>query len=236
MLGQVALVAELNDIEIVGILDHHYLGNTDNICGIPIIGDERWLLDPTNRQAKSWLATCDFFPANWPNGSQNVNSNGPDIQQLRIQRIDILEKSGASVINLIHPETKLYGLTSKYGNYKIGKGIFIDSGGWHSVDDVVIGDYCVFHVGCRVSHNTKIGKNVLFAPGTHYQDCEIGDHCFLGMNSRISVKRSRHMTKIGSFSTVWTESSIEKDIPFNSIYTNHNKILKKMLPPPMVEF
>ena len=64
-LTRVAHVAELNGIEILGILDHHYYGQLDNICGIPLIGDERWLLDSDHSVAAEWRQNCDFFVANW---------------------------------------------------------------------------------------------------------------------------------------------------------------------------
>ena len=94
-------IAILNDIEVVGIIDHHYYGNKEEINGIPIIGDERWLLQD-NTQAKQWIRTCDFFPANYWDGQQ-YNNQGPNLQKLRQDRINLLDQSGVSVINLIHP-------------------------------------------------------------------------------------------------------------------------------------
>ena len=48
-MNRLFIVADLAGYEIIGILDHHYYGNTDNINGVPVIGDERWLLDSTRR-------------------------------------------------------------------------------------------------------------------------------------------------------------------------------------------
>ena len=109
---QIAVLAELNDIEVLGIIDHHYYGNTDTIGGIPVIGDERWLLDSDNQQAQQWLNECDFFPANWSTGSQQLY-NGANLDLLRLQRIDILDQSKARVINLIHPGAFVHS-DSKY--------------------------------------------------------------------------------------------------------------------------
>ena len=68
MMRELAVIAELNDIEVLGILDHHY---PDQIAGdLSVIGDERTLLDPDNKQAQQWLRTCNFFPGNWHNGEQ----------------------------------------------------------------------------------------------------------------------------------------------------------------------
>ena len=132
MMRSLATIAELNQIEVVGILDHHYWNNTESIGGIPVIGDERWLLDNSNSQAQKWLAQCDFFAANWWTGSQHLNDPGPDLGLLRMQRIAVLEKSQANVINLIHPNARVpvNRPQSKYSNYKLGRGILIDDDCW----------------------------------------------------------------------------------------------------------
>jgi len=72
-MAQLAVVADLSGMQILGILDHHYYGNTDTIADIPVIGDERWLLDPENAQAKSWIEECDFFPANYHKDQWCIN-------------------------------------------------------------------------------------------------------------------------------------------------------------------
>ena len=230
---QVALLAELNDIEVAGILDHHYHGNTDSIGGIPVIGDERWLLDSDDEQAQDWLQSCDFFPANWHNGSQQLGK-GLDLELLRLQRIGILEQSGANVINLIHPNSSMYGLTSKYADFKMGRGILIDDMTWISIDSVEIGDYCAISLGTKISHHVTLGKNVMFAAENYIHDCTVGSNTFFGMYSRISARHKITLLTIGDNCTVWAGAEVKKSIPNNKIYTHTNRILTKRRPLPLI--
>jgi carbonic anhydrase/acetyltransferase-like protein (isoleucine patch superfamily) len=225
---RLAVVAELNGIEIAGILDHHYYGNTENMSGIPIIGDERWLLDSTNEQSNQWLQNCDFFAANWTNGSQ-PSPGELDLSELRLERISILERSGASVINLIHPDS-IRGLESKYNNIKLGKGIFIDDDCWiDATASVEIGDYSVVAIGCRLSHRAKLGKNVTLAPEVFLANCEIADNSCFGMYSRINIQKSKDIdiVTVGENSTIWTGAEVNKHVPANSIFTDTRRIFKK---------
>jgi UDP-3-O-[3-hydroxymyristoyl] glucosamine N-acyltransferase len=223
-----ALIAELNGIEVVGILDHHYYGNTNLMSNIPVIGDERWLSDTTNTQAQQWLNTCDFFPANWYDGAQPTNKI--DLSALRLQRIDILEKANANVINLIHPNARVDGRTSKYAvNFNLGRGILIDDMCWVSVNNTQIGDYSQFSIGVGVGHNAIIGKNVTVAPWATLPRCTTGDNTVIGMHAKIDAIGAYHpgTLNIGSGATVWANALISKDVPDNSIYTNKGRIFKK---------
>ena len=228
-ISRAAQIADLNNIEILGILDHHYYGNTDSLSTIPVIGDERWLLDTNNTQAQQWLQTCDFFQANYWNGSQAVG-NEVDIHALRKQRISILEESNANVINLIHPGAKIEGLYSKYScDFKLGRGIIIHDNCWISLSDISIADYCQIELGTNLAHNTHIGKNTAIAPWVTLSNHHIGSDCFIGMHSKSNmIAVHRHdVLKIGNNVTVWAHSLIEKHIPDDHIYTNTNRIFKK---------
>jgi carbonic anhydrase/acetyltransferase-like protein (isoleucine patch superfamily) len=224
-----ANIAELNGIEILGILDHHYWGNTDSIGNIPVIGDERWLLDVNNTQAQTWLTGCDFFAANYWNGQQSKN---PNLQKLRQDRIKILEQSRASIINLIHPSVNIYKLNSKYHNVRLGKGIEIHDDCWISLDHTTIGDYCSIQNNSRIGHDAVLGNNVIISPDAWMFNCEIGNDVFIGMSSMIDIievsRREKSLISIGNNSSVWANARITRDIPDNSIYTNNNRILKKL--------
>ena len=227
-LVRLAVVAEANNIQIKGILDHHYYGNTESMWDIPIIGDERWLLDSTNEQANQWLQDCDFFVANWPNGAQALPGQ-LDLSELRLERISILEKSGASVVNLIHPSS-IQGLGSRYNNIKLGKGIFIDDDCWiDATDSVEIGNYSMISTGCKLTHYAKLGTNVLLAPEVYLYNCEVADNCYFGMYSRINLQKNKNLdiVTIGKNCTVWTGSEVNKNIPDNSIFTDQQRIFKK---------
>lgn len=226
---RLAVVAESNGILVKGILDHHYYGSLDQICQIPIIGDERWLLDETNYLAQEWKRDCDFFVANWNDGSQGLH--GLDLSELRKQRINLVEQAGVNVINLIHPDSKIRDIDSKYADIKLGRGIFIDDDCWiDGTDNVEIGDYNVISTGCTVTHDVKLGKNVMIAPEVFLYGCVVNDHSYFGMFSKINYHKFREIKSIniGTNCTVWTGAEVSKDIPDNSIYTDTNRIFKKI--------
>lgn len=224
---RIALVAELNNIEIMGILDHHYYNNTDSICGIPIIGDERWLLDDDNQQASFWKNSCDFFVANWNDGSQGLNRI--DLGKLRLDRINLVDNLNLSVINLIHPNS-VKDLNSRYSNFKIGRGVFIDDDCWiDGTDSVDIGDFCVISTGSKVTHDVKLGRNVQIAPEVFLYGSIIGDNSYFGMFSRINYHKNldQGIITIGKNCTVWTGAEVNRNVPDNSIYTDNGRIFKK---------
>ena len=238
---ELAVIADLNQIEVLGILDHHYWGNTDQLKGIPFIGDERWLLDSTNSQAQKWLAQCDFFVANFSLGSQHFNDPGPDLNELRLQRIDILEKMQARVINLIHPGAEIpVRYISKYNDYQLGKGILIDIGNVHCADGIEIGDYTVCQAYSNIGFGTKIGKNVTLGPWSRTSHCVIGDNTVIGAQSCVypGARHQAGATKyghrrlstvtVGTNCTIWANSTVFKDVKDNAIHTTDGRILAKL--------
>jgi len=228
MMRELAVIAELNDIEVIGILDHHYYGNQDTIAGIPVLGDERWLLDQDNEKAKQFLRTCDFFPGNWHSGEEKNNKRDHSGLQLRLSRINLLDNSGANVINLIHPDACITGLRkSRFANYKIGRGVQIHANVYHAVDNIEIGDYSAFMSGNTCAHDVRIGRNVLAAPETYLFECDIKDNAYIGIYSRMNPIRRKGRITIGENATVWHSSEVIKDVPDNCFYTSNNRILRK---------
>lgn len=230
--------ADLNGIEVLGILDSHYFGNKDEICGIPVIGDERWLLND-DPKGKIYKETCDFFPGNMHDGEQRSATNNidPDLESihnlsvpdLRRKRIDILDRSGVNVINLIHPDSKIPGLRSKYSKYKIGRGVLITYNVAHGVDDVEIGDYTAFGAGNIIGHSVKIGRNTLVCPQTFLHDCVIGENSYVGIYSRFNtIPKRKNVIQVGSNVTIWHSAEVVDDIPDNHMYTTNGRTLKKL--------
>lgn len=224
MIRELACIAELNDIEIIGILDHHYLDQT--IAGIPVLGDERCLLDPDNKQAQQWLQTCDFFPANWHGGEQYCPGQ-IDLPALRLERIRILEESDANVINLIHPDSCIKGLSSRYANYQIGRGVQIHANVYHGIDNIKIGDYCAFMSGNTCAHDVTLGRNVLVAPETYLYNCKIEDNSYIGIYSRVNPIKKKGIISLGKNVTIWNSAEVVKDVPESCFYTTDGRIMTK---------
>lgn len=227
---QLAIPAAKLGREILGILDYQYYNNTDNVDGIPIIGDERWLLDSNNQQAQDWLRTCDFFVATLSTGEQLDKNNESNREVLRYQRINLLDQINASVANLIDPDSNLSkNLNNIYGRIKLGKGILVSDSADVTMYNVEIGDYATIQSQVFVGHHVQIGRNVSIAPMVKLFSCNIGSNSTIGMYSytRCSALSRKDYYNIGSWSTVWSESCINRDVPDNSILTNCGRVLKK---------
>jgi len=217
-----ATIAELNGIEILGILDHHYWGQQDSIANIPVIGDERWLLDPEHKLATSWRQDCVFFPGNWDIGQQNGF-----LQKLRLERINLLDQAQVEVINLIHPSASIPLTNSRYSDYKLGRGVLIHANVFHSGTEVVIGDYCSFLCGTIISENSTIERNVTVCPAVFVSHSHIKENTVMGWYSRTNHTFQRRDLVIGKNVSVWTSAEIVKDIPDNCMYTHDGRILTK---------
>ena len=238
MFAELATIADLNGIEILGILDCHFYGNKDSISGIPVIGDERWLLNDDPR-GKIYRETCDFFPGNMHDGEQRSpshntdpdlnnmhNLSGPD---LRRKRIDILDQSGVNVINLIHPDAGVSGFRSKYARCKLGRGEQIHSGCAYSADEVYLGDYTAFQTGSMVGPAVRVGRNTLVSPATYLHDCEIGENSYVGIYSKFNtIPKRKSVIRVGNNVTIWNNSEVKEDIPDNHIHTSDGRVLRKL--------
>jgi hypothetical protein len=238
MLSELATIADLNGIEVLGILDSQYYGNTDTICGIPVIGDERWLLNDDPR-AKIYKETCDFFPGNYHDGQQRspTNNTNPDLTvldnvstvDLRLKRINLLDQSGVNVINLIHPDASVAGLKSRYSNYKLGRGVQIHYGCAHGLDNVILDDYTAFLAGNIIGHAVRVRRNTLVAPATFLHDCDIGENSVVGIYSKFNtLPKKKNVIKVGSNVTIWHSSEVKDDIPDNHIHTSDGRVLRKL--------
>jgi carbonic anhydrase/acetyltransferase-like protein (isoleucine patch superfamily) len=224
-MATLATIPEALDIEVLGILDSHYYGNREEYDGIPIIGDDRWLLDPDNREADIWRRYCQFFPGNWNDGGQ-----GNKLEKLRLSRINMLDQLGLDVPNLIHPDASVPGLNSKYGVWSLGRGIQILPQALVMPDHVHIGDYSSIAVGAKVTHHVNIGRNVIIQPNTFTYNCNVGDNTVIGIHSRMNPITNRmRIMNIGSNVTIWHGSIVDRDIPDNHIWTTNGRVLRKTI-------
>lgn len=221
--------ADVLGYRIRGILDHHYYGHQKEISGVPMIGDERWLLDADNQQARQWLSECVFFPANMWYGVQ-PRPGELDLQRLRQQRIDILEHVGAEVCNLIFPGVHGQSLASRYSSSRLGRGIYIGEMAHVCSQGCSIGDYSVIYPTAQVNCGAKIGRNTVVAPRVYLHSCTIGDDCYIGLGSEMrwhTPTDPDHEISVGNNCTIWVDTRVNKDVPDNCIMTTHGRILKK---------
>lgn len=218
--------AQCLGITIAGILDKYYpVGHTVN--NIPVIGSEDILLEDT-LEAEEFRNKYNFFPGMFWAGDQNLQNKGLDNGQVRLDRLNLLDKSGVRVINLISPLIMYFPSHPQYDStrLKIGRGVFIGeyTGMTH---DVEIGDYCyIDDLSCLHSHVT-LGRNVSIGARSTLAHTVIEDNCRVGLNCTIAGGHRDYIT-VGTGSTVWSGSNVIKDVPEDSMYVPPpGRILKK---------
>jgi acetyltransferase-like isoleucine patch superfamily enzyme len=222
-LADVKQIAERTNYCIVGILDKYYYGNTIEVNGIPIIGSEEWLLDSDNQQAQRWKKQNCFFMSSWWDGRQfTPHTPGLDNEQVRKDRIDLLDRSGVEVINLIHPFADI-----RNENFTIGRGVLINA--YVGItDNISIGDYSVLDYQCRITAHTNIGRNVIIGGHSLTASVNIEDNVRIGVNCTIiSTKKDFSRLTIGQGSVIHIASVVTDDVPPGYIYTRHERMLRK---------
>ena len=163
-------IAELNDIELVGIVDDNYFGNTASIDGLPVIGTEKNL-----NQVKKVYPGCLYFIAT-PSSISAVD------QQSNIKRLGMInaaENNSLELINLIHPSSVINKTVH------LGKGILIDAL-CRIQHGVILHDFVSIKEQSCLAHHAMIGWNTSILHqvyiGAHVT---VGKNCYIGTKSLI---------------------------------------------------
>jgi serine acetyltransferase len=225
-INELAWTADRLGHKILGVLDHQFVDQPSK-CSLPVLGDERILLDANNQQAQKWLAECDFFVGTAFFGAEQATDDSSNLEILRYRRINLLDKIGAQVANLIDPKTEIeQRLQNQYcTDLKIGKGIYIS---WNSDIQplgVTLGDYCSLETGSFVGHGSIIGRNVSLMPFSLFNRGTIGDNTCIGMQAKTS--KPGHYYTIGKWSTICYNSVINQNVPDNSMLLPSGAIKSK---------
>lgn len=141
-------VCEHFGIEVAGIMDHDYWGNTNHIGEIPVIGTEQSLNDPT--QLAYYKSHYNFFCAtNWLPSNDDISVRD---RNKRRRLIDLIDQHKLSCISIVESSARI----SRYA--KIGKGCFVD--GAISIEpNVIVGDYTSIYSHTDIGHDSTIGRN-----------------------------------------------------------------------------
>lgn len=206
--------AHESNYHVIGILDSHFYGNTAEICSLPVIGSEQELLDPSSKWRK-----FNFFPANWWDGKQALGKGVYDGEKLRKERIDLLDRSGVRVINLIN-DKKIHWFNRKR-NLKLGKGILMLSNASIGVN-VSIDDYSVIDWDSKISFTT-IGRNSIIGADSIIAHCAIGNDVRIGVRSVLIPSRGKQVLTVGDRAIVYIGSTVLDNITADTVYTMHDR-------------
>lgn len=217
-LFDITFAAHESGYKIVGILDKHYWGNTKEICSIPVIGSEEELLDPGCKWRK-----YNFFPANWWDGKQAIGGIVYDGDALRRERIELLDKSGVRVVNLINANHSHW--FDKLRNLTLGKGVLILAN-MEIGANVVIGDYSVIDWDVRMV-DTTVGSNSIIGARSTLAHVAVGNNVRIGVNSTLIPSRKKDVLTVNNGAIVYIGSLVLDDVPEDSVYTMYGQTRKR---------
>lgn len=220
-IGDVATLAAKCGYTVIGILDQFYYGNTKEYKNIPIIGDERQLLNDDNKTVNYWKKNCWFVCTSWWTGRQHTNSIGLDLEKIRLDRIKILDKSGVKLANLIDTSTDFADLSST----ELGKGLIIMGkcfiGSYTKINDHTFVDWQV-----NISQRTTIGKNCIIGGTVCIANYDIHDNVRIGVGAKlIGSKKDYSISTVGKNSIVHVGAIALDDIPADHVRTYTNRTI-----------
>lgn len=163
--------AERLGIEVAGIVDSDYFGNTKQLHGLPILGSEHEFADPDRL---SWWKEryCFFIGTNWSPDTFHVR----DVNK-RLNFINLIRQYNIEAINLIDPSA----FVSKH--IRIGQGVYI--GPLTCVEpDVEIHDFAQLYYQVGLGHGSIVGENTVLQRRVALT-ARIGKNSYIGMWAKI---------------------------------------------------
>jgi len=214
-LNDVLMVAQATGRKVAGLLDKYFYGNTDTVCGVPVIGADSKLSD------SAFVNDHDFFLTSWWTGNENLTNPEHSGDNLRKTRIRLLDEYGIKCTNLIHP------LCTRIESSKLGNGI-IAMPYTAITDDCVIGDYTVIDWYALVGHNCTIGRNVIVgARATLAGGITVEDNVRIGLSATVVEGHERNIT-LHKDSKIWAGAVVFSSVPENTNYTHDHRLRKRI--------
>lgn len=160
-----------------GIIDLSFLGQSESILGVPIIGGIDLL---ETIQASD---TCVFIA---------VGDN-----DLRLELAKISQRKSYQLVNAISPRAEISPTAF------IGIGVFVAPFAFVG-PECKVGDNAILNTGSVIEHESVIGANTHVAPNaTIAGRCQIGDSCLIGASATvIQSKTVVGGTIVGANSTI----------------------------------
>jgi carbonic anhydrase/acetyltransferase-like protein (isoleucine patch superfamily) len=209
-------VCDEHGIEVAGILDHDYWGNTDVIRGVPVIGTERMLED--SAVLEEYRKKYNFFCAsNWTPFSDLMSTRN---REKRNRLIKLISTYNLNCISLVDSSTKIPKSSS------IGCGVFID--GYVNIEPVTtIGDFTAIYSQAHIGHDSVIGRNCVFQRVALLASHTIvEDNVYFG----IAAKAFKMAAKFGQGSFIHEGIYIRRGTIENEVVGMNSKNPKRVVP------
>jgi acetyltransferase-like isoleucine patch superfamily enzyme len=208
-------IADAMGVEIAGIFDKYFYGNTDSADDIPFIGDEDTITDDDIRK-------YDFVLSSNYVGHINLKNFEHNGDYLRKRRIRIFKERGLPMANLIHPQSYVSHKT------KVGSGVIIARDCYVRANSF-IGDFCFLDSGAAIAHDVQLGENVILTPYSFVAGCiNIGNNVMIGAGAKIVNGYADKTLQIGDNVKIMAGSIVHNDVPAGKFVTNTGKILRRL--------
>lgn len=191
-----AETAEKMGIDIAGVVDDNYWGNTAEVSGIPFIGSEN------SFDFEKYRKTHTFFV------SPSVSPIHTNDRRKRLKMIAIAEQNELQLQSLIN------------GFCEIGKTAILEQGcyiGYISAigHGAVIKSHSQIHTCAGVSHNSVIGKNsVVERYASMLSNTKIGENVHMGLGSTLA--KDGGLT-VGNNAVIHPKVTVMRDVEENEI-------------------
>lgn len=169
-------VCNQHNLQVAGIIDSDYYGNTKEIEKVPVVDSEKCFDDKKN--VEYYKNNFVFFCAtNWgePVSLSNITKKN---NEKRLFFLELIEKHNLTTISLVDKMSRISSST------KIGKGCFIDA--FTLLEpNVDVGDFSNIYGFSGIGHHTKLGKNNVIQRHCSVAGyCTFNDNCYIGTASK----------------------------------------------------
>ena len=208
-------IADAMGVEIAGIFDKYFYGNTEQIDDIPFIGNEDEITDDDIRK-------YDFVLSSNYVGYINIKNFEHNGDNLRKRRIKIFKERNLPTANLIHPSSYVSPKTYIGSSVIIARDCYVRAKSY-------IGDFCFLDSGAAIAHDVRLGENVIMTPYSFIAGfINIGDNVMIGAGSKIVNGYADKILTVGNDAKIMAGSTIFKDVPDGKFITNTGKILRRL--------
>jgi UDP-3-O-[3-hydroxymyristoyl] glucosamine N-acyltransferase len=202
-------------IEIAGIFDKYFYGNTKSIDDIPFIGDEEMITDDDIRK-------YDFILSSNYTGHSNLKNFEHNGDNLRKRRIKIFKDRNLPMANLIHPSAYISPRTYVGSSVVIARNCYVRAKSH-------ISDFCFLDSGSAVAHDVYLGENVILTPYSFVAGfINVGDNVMIGAGSTVVNGYADKTMTIGNDVKIMAGSTVLKDVPDGKFVSNTGRILRRI--------
>lgn len=208
-------IADELGVEIAGIFDKYFYGNTEQIDGIPFIGDEDKITDED-------VNKYDFLLSSGWAGHSNLKNFEHNGDNLRKRRIKIFKDRKLPMANLISPQAFVSPKTHVGSSVVIARDCYIRAKSH-------ISDFCYLDSGSAVAHDVVLGENVIITPYSFVAGhVNIGNNVMIGAGSIIVNGYADRTLNIGNDVKIMAGCTVLKDVPDGKFVSNTGKILRRI--------